>query len=271
MTESKPTSFPELSETPCTIAPRKLKVREISPRKDKQLDYIASSSGGIVLAGALYPIVLAVIIFLFELFRSGGTDITSLVFTDIPSALVAIVVISLALLIAGFILSGITGIAAIFLVYIVNTSMGNPMPKRISAITAGSLAGYSPTAFLFYEMPFIYYEMPFGGIQEYVLGVTLGPVLAMLMGAWGASWCVTRYTEKSVSFVPVRRTKYRLGITDLMVATAWFAAVFGLANFAGGMNFVVSVMIWIVLHSGLVGLYILTQRRKQEPKMDRQA
>ena len=85
-----------------------------------------------MIAGALYPIVLGLFVFLFQVFQSGGAGIPIILGTIIVGSIVYLAFGLFSGLI-GFIFSGITGIAAISLVYMVNTSIGNPMPKRISA------------------------------------------------------------------------------------------------------------------------------------------
>jgi hypothetical protein len=113
------------------------------------------------------------------------------------------------------------------------------------------MAGYIPTCFVLFA------PMEWNS-QILVIGL-LGPFLAMLMGAYGATWS-SKLMGHSPEFdmvqrveVPLRgRGEYRLRISHLLIGTAWIALVFAIANASGGFEFAIATGLWFVFHAILV-------------------
>lgn len=213
--------------------------------------FLLSSWVGIVLAGASYAILLALIAFVFLVIMnvpSGNDDLLGAV------AVFFFVVIVAALY--GMVASAVTGTVAIFLVWAFNFSLNHPLSKSMAVVSAGSLAGYLPTAFVFFNV-----EPDLGNLAETALTVFVGPVVAMLMGAKGAHWFATKYVDSSKE--TARPLAIQFSIKNLFVVTAWIAGVLSFANYVG-FWFLISAIIWIVMH--VILLSVLSIRRKWKDK-----
>lgn len=204
-----------------------------------QFTYVSSSIIGIVLAGFAYPICLAIGFLIYNSTLNGPTG-------QLVSDFVFLVFYILIGGTFGIAISSFTGLISICLIIIMNRSMGYPLDARSAAVSAGSLAGYSPTVWIL----FAYYSS--GGFTGLAEVGFFGPILAMTLGAIGAAWASTKYGGYDFS-VATRRRKSRLSIMHLMIATTWVAAVFGIANFFGGLEFAIAAAGWFVLQAIMLG------------------
>lgn len=245
---------------------REILLEEIDPCDDEQFKYVITSWIGIVIGGVLYPLVLYVILMGWFAISEGLPKMTV---ADLPTVFLIVLVYILFAAASGALISGFTGIASILLVTAVNATLGNPLTRRIAVITAGSLAGFIPTAWVFFGMAMHSTAFSSSQIRQYFMIGFFGPVLAMLMGAWGGYWYYTKYTETSVTYMPVRRKPHRLTIIHLFAATTWVAAMFGFINLTGGMYFAISVVAWFFLNLLLLGGYWFMTRRKVKNRQNR--
>lgn len=140
-----------------------------------QSTYISGGFLGIACAGCVYPFLMGGIVLLFSLFNSFSID-------ELFFALIALAIYSLIGGAIGLIVATVCGLFSIALTILMNRSLGYPLDARSAAISAGSLAGYAPTAW-------ILFSPEFGGdfFEKAAIGF-LGPVLAMTLGAVGAAW-----------------------------------------------------------------------------------
>ena len=199
-----------------------------------QFSYVGSSILGIMLAGAMYPIAIIIVTGLFAMGSAPSS-----------SDMVAVVIFSVIGFLLGGMLSSITGTIAVFLIYLINKSLADPLSRETAALSAGSLAGYIPTAWvLFVTGSASWIEITTAGF--------FGPILAMLMGAYGASRSAKAFGPGPF-FPPHASRRYRLSIWHLLIGTTWVACIFGLANYFGGLEFAYAVVGWIVLQTILVG------------------
>ena len=214
-----------------------------------QFTYVSSSIIGIVHAGFAYPIILAIGFLVYQsTFNTGQlvSNFVSMVFFILVGGMFCIVI------------SSFTGLISICLVIVMNRSMGYPLDARSAAVSAGSLAGYSPTVWIL----FAYYSS--GGFTGLAEVGFFGPILAMTLGAIGAAWASTKYGGYDFS-VATRRRKSRLSIMHLMIATTWVAAVFGIANFFGGLEFAIAAAGWFVLQAIMLGgIHVFRKLRRPD-------
>ena len=205
-----------------------------------QASYVSGALGGIMLAGSVYPFAGFMSLLFFDVFfvdvLIGGIEDS--IFTAAKYIPVAATV--------GLITSCFTGLISIALIIVINRSLGNPLDARSAAISAGSLAGYMPTAWTFFST---------GVSGVFVAEVALclsGPILAMSLGAIGAAWASARFG--GVDFTNAsKRKKRRISIFHLMAATTWVAITFAIANYFGGLGFAVVVAGWFVLQAIMLG------------------
>lgn len=200
---------------------------------EDQFAFIFGSLGGIILAGALYPLVIVCFGFAIEFFQSGSlANVGASLMYGFPICVMGAGV--------GSVVFSFTGLIAIFLIWAVNKSFGNPFDRERATMSAGSLAGYIPTAWAF-----------FGSGHE-----ILAPIVAMIMGAYGASWCADLQHKTSSASYPnrIHNKEYRLSISHLMMGTAWIAGIFALDNLLGVPFFAIAIFGWLILHAILIGI-----------------
>ena len=203
------------------------------------LSCISSALGGIVLAGTLYPIVLYTLVIASTIMRPYGPG-PGPFFEEI----FLVVLIGTTI---GAVLSAITGLASVVLVYLMNRSLGYPLDEASAVISAGSMAGYMPTVFA------VFSAMRFGGMESVAFAGALGPLLAMTMGAIGASWSARKWGGFDISRATVRKRK--LSVFHLMMATTWVAVTFAIANAWGGPEFAIAVAGWFALQGLMLAIF----------------
>ncbi len=213
--------------------PKPWKDPSLFSENEVQASYISGSFIGIVLAGAAYPFCVSLITLVINLFLGGTVGVIEIVLT-----LPLVVLVGST---AGMLVSSISGLFSIPIVISINRSLGNPLDARSAAISAGSLAGYMPTAWILF--------MPGNGLAAGLLG----PILAMLLGAYGAAWSSGKYGGFDFD-VATKRSKHRLSILNMMMATAWIAITFAIANQFGGLGFAIAAAAWFVLQAILLGI-----------------
>ena len=203
-----------------------------------QANYVSNAFPGIVLAGCVYPFLMGVAILFFEVVFNGATNqiLIGMFFVAVYGILGGAV---------GLIVSGFTGIISIAMLIVVNRSLGYPLNPRSAAISAGGLAGYAPTVWILFTTPST------GGFSVKVAAGFLGPVLAMILGAIGAACSSSKFGGYE-SAVSTRRDRFRPSIMHIMIATAWIAVTFAIANFFGGPEFSIAVAAWFVLQAFLL-------------------
>jgi len=206
---------------------------------DVQVSYISGSFVGIVIAGFLYPICASILAHVVELAffsaRIGG--------------FFEIVIHNILLLLMGGTVGAVVGslsaLLSIPILIFMNRSLGNPLDARSAAISAGSLAGYMPTAWVLF--------LPGMDWSEALSTGLFGPVLAMLMGAYGAAWASEKYGGFDFE-IATKRKKRPLSVFNMMMATAWVAVTFAIANMFGGLGFAIAAAAWFVLQGFLLGI-----------------
>lgn len=204
--------------------------------EEDKLGYIANGLNGIMAAGFAFPLLSGSGVLLAELLKHGFP-------ASAPELLLgAVVYFFLVVLIAGPIVGMISGFIAIPLVWIVNMSLGSPMNRRTAVLSAGSLAGFMPTAFFVFLGPWIW--------------ITL---LAMAMGAFGASWSAHRHPS-NIWRRPITETKYQISIVRLMIGTAWIALVLATINFTGDSRLAIAAGVWLISNVLLLGLAKMYRR-----------
>jgi hypothetical protein len=219
--------------------------QHLNPERDwyEQISVVFSGLLGIVLAGTFYPLVLSLFIAVISLWKNG--------FEFSFEMLLLIVWFSLFAGFFGLIFSFFTGLIAIGLTWTMNASLGSPISDRSTATAAGSMAGYIPTCFVLFA--------PMDWNSQIITIGLLGPFLAMMMGAYGASWSVNlmahspEFDMVQQGEIPTRaRPQYQLRISHLLIGTAWIALVFAIANATGGFEFAIAAGLWFVFHAILV-------------------
>lgn len=190
-------------------------------------------------AGLAYPFFTGVAILFYEVVFNGSTD-------QILIGMFFVVVYGIFGGAVGIIISSISGLFSIALIIVINWSLGYPLNARSAAISAGSLAGYAPTVW-------VLFTPGFGGrVSDQMVVGFLGPVLAMILGAIGAAWASSKFGGYDFN-VATRRNRFRLSILHIMIATAWVAVTFAVANLFGGPEFGIAVAAWFVLQGFLLG------------------
>jgi len=243
----------ETSNKASEFADEKLTGETRVSENEAHLQYVLSAFPGIILAGGLYPLCLGVLALMWQAVWDGRFDLSdTLGFLGIFAMLGGMF---------GVIISAVTGLISIGLMWAMNRSLGYPLDGGSAAISAGSLAGYLPTAWVFFT--------PMFGkdFQESATIGFMGPILAMLLGAIGASWTAKRYTRPKFHAAVIRK-KYRLSISHMMIATTWIAVVFALANFFGGTWFAIASAAWFGLQAIMLNLILMIGkflRVKQHP------
>ena len=207
----------------------------ISEQHSIHVECLFSSFGGIILAGGLYPVVVNLVAVLYRVVTMGW------VFGPLDMTIIDFFMIAMIACIVGILISFFTGIIAITIVGALNRSIGYPLDPRSSAISAGSLAGFIPTAWILF-IPYLVNDIP------EAMWLLLLPIVAMCMGGWGAARTTREYDDFKSLFAAAF-PKHQLSIKHMMMATAWVAATFALANFFGATEFAVAVGYWIVLQA----------------------
>ena len=214
-----------------------------------QVSYISGSFLGIAIAGGAYAVCLGGITILFDQIVSS-TGIGS--FFEIALSMLFFSLIASPV---GMLLGALSGLLSIPIVIFMNRSLGNPLDARSAAISAGSLAGYMPTAWVLF--------IPKAGWLTSVSAGLFGPILAMLLGAYGAAWASGKFGGFDFN-VATKRSKRRLSIFNMMMATAWVAVTFAIANLFGGLGFAIAAAGWFVLQGFLLGvIHLYRKLRKQ--------
>ena len=214
---------------------------------------VVSGFVGIVMAGFLYPFSMAILILVWQFLWVGDV-----VPADLLSACFYLGVFSLIGGCIGFILSAVTGLLSMLLVIVINRSLGNPLAPRSAAISAGSLAGYIPTAW-------VVFSPEFGGtLAESAMVALMGPILAMSLGAIGAARTSRKFANpNALGFNPPE--KHQLSIIHLLIGTSWIAVVFALSNVFGGQGFTIAVVMWFALQTAmLVGIWMYRKLRPRQ-------
>lgn len=205
-----------------------------------QFKYMIGGLAGIILAGAMFCSLAFSIGFGLVIWSEGYPSLGDAASTFVMGNLVVISFGTLLSLAAGFFSVAAVGI--------VNFSIGNPLGHKTATLTAGSLAGYIPTCFLLFTMEW---------------GLFLTPPIAMAMGAFGASWSARGH--KSDIWPPlVIPTNYRLSILRLMIATAWIAVFFAIANLFETLEFVFGFVAWFIINGLLIGIAKLYRMTRPE-------
>ena len=215
-----------------------------------QNSYLFEALPGIALAGGAYPFFLASIILFFAAIYAGNAS-------DFVSGFSFLLYFSLVGGVIGMLVATVTGLFSIALLITVNRSLGYPLNARSAAISAGSLAGYATTVWILFidELGSDYAAVAAVGI--------LGPILAMTLGAIGAAWASSSYCDFGFSLA-TRPRKSRLSIMQMMIATAWIAVTFAIANLLGGLGFAIAVAGWFVLHGFLLGVIHLHRKLRKQ-------
>lgn len=193
-----------------------------------QLEYIIQGLGGIMLASAL--------------FSSLAFSIPSVWVDGCPSSGRAVSTFAMGNLICvsvGSVISLGAGFLSVVVVWLFNRSLGNPLDHQAATLSAGSLAVYMPAMFL-------HYALELGGLF-------LIPIVAMVMGAFGASWSARGYVS-CFARPQVKEATYKLSILRLMIATMWIALFLAAANLFESKQFVIAVATWFVCNGLLVFL-----------------
>jgi len=211
-----------------------------------QATYVSGGFVGIVLAGCVYPFLIGFVFLIFE-------TIGNLSFDEFLVGLFILLAYSVMGGVFGLIVASITGLLSIALIIVMNRSLGYPLDARSASISAGSLAGYLPTAWVLFSPNFG------SDLSAALTSGFLGPVLAMSLGAFSAAWASARLGGFDFS-IATRRRKYRLSIMHIMIATAWISLTFGIANHFGGIQFALAAAGWFALQGFMLGLIRATRR-----------
>ncbi len=214
---------------------------------EMQESYVASGFLGIIIAAGLYPCVVSVFCVLYAIPNIG-----------LAEALLVIGVSALVGGAVGTVVALFTGVVAIPLVNAVNRSLGYPLDPQSSAICAGSLAGYIPTSWVLFTP-----ELMGTNLWDFITVALIGPALAMVFGAVGAAWSCAKYGALELEKLILYR-KYRLSISHLMIGTAWIAIVFAIANYFGGLGFVIAAAYWLGFQALMLAVIFLWQRNRQK-------
>lgn len=211
--------------------PARFEEREI------QFNCVCSSFLGIVLAGMAYPICLMAIGVFFSVVSAWSLG---------PQLLDAVIAITMLAMVGGLLgatVSTFTGLISIATVHLMNRSLGFPLPPRYAAISAGSMAGYIPTAWVLFAPTST-------GAFDWALIGFLGPLLAMAFGAVGAAWASKKFGSFDTSLATKRQLpRNRFRIVHLMAATGWVAVTFATANYFGGLGFAIAAAGWFALQA----------------------
>lgn len=205
---------------------------------DVQALCITGAFPGIVIAGALYPVILTALIWIWRTIASGDIGVYSLSDFVLFSGMLILCGGC-----AGAFISAISGLISVALVCTMNWSVGNPIDARAAAISAGSLAGYMPTVLVLFG-PVSTTQVSFVALVGF-----LGPILAMSMGALGAYWSAADCCGFDIDTVCRNRPTYRLTITTIMMGTFWIAIACAGCNFFGGPQLAIAAAGWFVLQA----------------------
>lgn len=213
-----------------------------------QFGYVLSGYPGIMAAGCAYPFLISIIVAVFAAVVNFGFT-----FTQLEEAASAMLLFSFLGGAFGLFISIVTGLISIGLVCTMNWSLGFPLSARSASISAGSLAGYIPTAWILFTPDFGKEVAASAAIGF------LGPLLAMTIGAYGAS-VASRHYSGIKSAALTQKRKQSLSISQMMIATTWIAVIFATANYFGGLGFAIAAAGWFGLQALMFGA-ILAWRR----------
>ena len=210
------------------------------------VNYVSWSYGGIVAAGGAYPFFLILCTLIYNAFELEGI-------WQIPPILFGLVMSSFFFGFFGVLVTSITGAVSIDLVVAFNMSLGSPLTPRSAAISAGSLTGYISTVWI------LFVEDVVGGTVDITLIGLVGPILAMLLCAYGAARASSVYGGLDFAMA-THRPRYRLTIQILLGATTWIAFAIVLTGLFG-LWFAITLAGWFVLQAILLCFVYLYQTR----------
>ena len=191
---------------------------QLSPPRNN--DQFGRALWGIACAAACYPCFLIFLSFLSEI-MIGGLPVT--LQDQLQLLFIAFLVVAFSLGIAFLIVTPVA-MAAIGATWLVLHSVVKQAPWPVVAGIAGGLTG-----FLFTCLSLRSPEDSFLG--QWIVGVTLGPGLATVMGQIGATWTTVpnEYSEYGERLPMSHEQPWlRFDIRQILIATAWVAGILSL-------------------------------------------
>ena len=209
--------------------PQRLPIRPV----DEHFEYMAGSIGGIVLAAVVFVSILSVVLLGLLIFSSGIRGALANELLDIVAGIVIALLVAIAIAAA-------SGMISIYLIWIVNGSLGHPLNKESAAVSAGSLAGYVSLIGLVFTGEFVAYVLL---------------LAATALGAAGASWSAKRCDKNVEKVTPAEcEEPFTLTISRLMIVTVWFALIFSVIRLTSSWQIAGAIFGWFAANSLILGI-----------------